>query len=114
MALFERVAKSKLPTAPLLSRDDGKPMDSCRVDGVGARCRQAAKVEGVPEDEAKLPDGVCLYTLRHSFISQAINDGLTPLDIARHAGTSLSMVDRHYGKLVKSASVERLAKVQMI
>jgi len=57
---------------------------------------------------------VCLYTLRHSFITQAISDGLTTLDVARFTGTSLAMVDRHYGHLVQSASAERLAKVQMV
>ncbi len=54
------------------------------------------------------------YTLRHSFITQAISDGLTTLDVARLTGTSLAMIDRHYGHLVQSASAERLAKVQML
>jgi integrase len=57
---------------------------------------------------------VCLYTLRHSFITQALSDGLTTLDVARLTGTSLAMIDRHYGHLVQSASAERLARVQML
>ena len=71
-------------------------------------------IEGVPDDRAKLPDGVCLYTLRHAFITQALSDGLTTLDVARLTGTSLAMSDRHYGHLVQSASAERLARVQML
>jgi len=114
LALFERVSKSKLPTAPLLARDDGKPWTRAEWTELVRTAAEAAKIEGVPEDKAKLPPGVCLYTLRHSFITQAISDGLTTLDVARFTGTSLAMVDRHYGHLVQSASAERLAKVQMV
>ena len=62
----------------------------------------------------KLPPGVCLYSCRHTYISQAIMDGLTTLDVAKLTGTSLAMIDKHYGKYVKDAVRERLAKVQML
>lgn len=114
LTLFERLGKSKLPGAPLLSRDDGKAWTRAEWTVPVRTAAEAAKVEGVPDDKAKLPAGVCLYTLRHSFITQAISDGLTTLDVARLTGTSLAMIDRHYGHLVQSASAERLAKVQML
>ena len=62
---------------------------------------------------AKLPAGVCLYTLRHSFITAAIQGGLTTLDVARLVGTSLVMIEKHYGQTAPGAA-DRLAKVAML
>jgi integrase len=104
IALFTRLAKSKLPAAPLLTRDDGKPWAHSDWDEL---VRDAAKA-------AKLPKGTCLYTLRHSFITQAITDGMTTLDVARLCGTSVGMIEKHYGHLVADAARERLASVKML
>jgi integrase len=103
LALFKRRAKSKLPGALLFTRDDGKPWDHSDWDEL---VRAAATA-------AKLPKGVCLYTLRHSFITQAIADGMTTLDVARFVGTSLLMIDLHYGQQSESAH-ERLSKVAIL
>jgi integrase len=103
-ALFTRLAKSKLPAARLLTRDDGKPWGHSDWDEL---VRDAAKA-------AKLPKGTCLYTLRHSFITQAITDGMTTLDVARLCGTSVGMIEKHYGHLVADAARERLAAVTML
>jgi integrase len=103
LALFKRLAKSKLPAARLLVRDDGKPWAHSDWDEL---VRAAATA-------AKLPTGTCLYTLRHSFITQAIQGGLNVLDVARLVGTSVMMIEKHYGHLVDSVARERLAKVQM-
>jgi len=104
LALFTRLARSKLHDARLLTRDDGKPWGHSDWDEFVRA--SAAK--------AKLPKGVCLYTLRHSFITQAITDGMTTLDVARLCGTSLEMIEKHYGHLVASAARERLAAVTMV
>jgi integrase len=104
IALFKRLAKGKLPAAPLLTRDDGKPWAHSDWDEL---VRDAAKA-------AKLPKGTCLYTLRHSFITQAITDGITTLDVARLCGTSVGMIEKHYGHLVASSARERLSKVTML
>src|SRR5260370_8822688 len=55
--------------------------------------REAAKGAGLPE-------GVCLYTLRHSFITQALMDGMATLDVARITGTSIPMITKHYRTLL--------------
>ncbi len=102
--LFTALSKSKLPGARLLVRDDGKPWGPSDWD-------ELVKAAAV---EAKLPAAVCLYTLRHSFITQAITDGMTTLDVARLVGTSVMMIEKHYGHLVASAARERLAKVKML
>jgi integrase len=65
-------------------------------------------------DKAKVDNRVGLYTLRHSFSTQAISDGLNNLGVARIVGTSLTMIERHYGQLVASAARERMAKVTML
>ena len=104
VALFTRLAKSKFPGARLLVRDDGKPWAHSDWDQL---VREAAT-------KAKLPTGICLYVLRHSFITQALQDGMPTLDVARLVGTSLAMIDKHYGHLALSSARERLAKVQLL
>jgi integrase len=104
LKLFKRLAKGKLPAAPLFTRDDGKPWGHSDWDEL---VREAG-------EKAKLPKGVCLYTLRHSFITQAITDGMSTLDVARLCGTSVGMIEKHYGHLVADSARERLAAVTML
>jgi integrase len=104
LTLFNRLAKGKLPDDPLFKRDDGRRWAHSDWD-------ELVRAAG---DEAKLPKGVCLYTLRHSFITQAITDGMTTLDVARLCGTSVGMIEKHYGHLVASSARERLAGVTML
>ena len=104
LALFKRLSESKLPAARLLVRDDGKPWAHSDWDEL---VRDAAAA-------AELPPRTCLYTLRHSFITQAIQDGLSILDVARLVGTSVMMIEKHYGHLVHTVARERLAKVVMV
>ena len=100
-------------TAPLLTRDDGKSWQRAEWTEDVRLAAEAAVVKGVNGNDAKLPVAVCLYSCRHSYITQAIVDGLTTLDVAKLTGTSLAMIDKHYGHLVQT-SAERLAEVQML
>ena len=102
--LFERLSRSKLPAALLLVRDDGRPWAHSDWDEIVVEASQLAR----------LPAGVCLYTLRHSFITEAITGGMSTLDVARLAGTSLAMIEKHYGHLVASHAREKLAAVKML
>jgi len=104
LRLFKRLAKGKLPGAYLLTRNDGKPWGHSDWDDL-------VRAAG---ESAKLPKGVCLYTLRHSFITQAITAGMTTLDVARLCGTSVGMIEKHYGHLVADAARKRLAAVTML
>jgi integrase len=104
VVLFTRLAKGKLPTAYLLTRDDGAKWGHSDWDEL---VRDAAK-------KAKLPKGVVLYALRHSFITEALRGGMATLDVARLTGTSLPMIEAHYGHLVADAARERLAEVTMV
>lgn len=63
---------------------------------------------------AGLPKGVCMYTLRHSFITEALLGGMPTLEVARLVGTSVMQIEKHYGHLVSSVARERLAQVKML
>jgi integrase len=102
-ALFDRLAKSKLPKAHLFTRDDGEPWKPHDWrEGVKA----AALAAGLP------PDTV-LYTLRHCWITDAIRAGMDLLTVAKLAGTSLAMIEKHYGHLVQGAAQEKLAALDL-
>jgi site-specific recombinase XerD len=102
-ALFKRLAKGKKPNERLLTREEGKAWGHSDWDEL---VKDAAKA-------AKLPPETCLYTLRHSWISEQIAGGMTTLDVARLAGTSLVMIELHYGKVSKDVQ-QRLNKVAML
>lgn len=103
-ALFDRLAKGKLPKANLFTQDGKKtwtPTDWSEL------VRDAAARAG-------LPAGVTLYTLRHCWITDAIVGGMDLLTVAKLAGTSLAMIEKHYGHLVQGAARDKLAQVQFL
>jgi integrase len=108
ITLFSRLAKNKLPNAYLLTRADGERWQHSDWDEL---IRAAAKKAKLP---AEPKAGVCMYTLRHSWITEALMQGMTTLDVARLVGTSVLMIEKHYGHLVSSAARERLAKVELL
>lgn len=100
---FEESCKDKLPSAPLLSRADGKAWNKDAWKG--------------PVKEtvlgAKLPEGTTAYTLRHSVISDLVHDGLDLLTVAQISGTSVAMIERHYGHLRSEVAASALAKLAL-
>jgi len=102
-ALFKRMACGKLPTAPMFT-NAGKPW---RPYDWAAPVRAAAEA-------AELPPGVVLYTLRHCWITDAIVGGMDLLTVAKLAGTSLAMIEKHYGHLVQGAARDKLAEVSFL
>jgi integrase len=107
LSLFKRLAKGKGPDEPLFLRDDGQAWAHSDWD---EPVREAATNAGLPADAHT---GVCLYTLRHSFITQALTKGSSTLEVAHYVGTSVQMIDLHYGQ-VASAAQKRLARVTML
>jgi integrase len=103
LALFKRLAGNKLPLANLLVRDDGKVWAHSDWDEL---VRDAAT-------KAKLPAGVCLYTLRHSYITTALQGGLPVSDVGHLVGTSAAMIQKFYHHFIHDHVRERLAKVVM-
>lgn len=88
--LFAEQVKNKLPGAPIFTRADGERW-----------CKDTWKVEfRTAADAAKLPAETCAYTLRHCTITDMVEQSTESLlNIAKLAGTSVQMIEKHYGKL---------------
>lgn len=76
----------------LFSRTDGKVWNS---DDVQRPFTDAATA-------AKLPDEATFYSLRHYHISRALLAGVQPQVVAENCGTSLRMIELHYGKFMRT------------
>lgn len=101
-ALFGDAIRDKLPSAPLLARGDGERWNK---DGWKHPFKLAAK-------EAALPAQACMYVLRHSTITDLVAAGLPLLTVAQMSGTSVQMIEKHYGHLraeTALAALESLA-----
>lgn len=96
--LLAEAARDKLPAAPLLAYFDGSQW--CKNAWVQLIRRTAAA--------AGLPSGTCLYSLRHSGITDALAAGVDALTVARMAGTSLQMIERHYGHLLHKHAADAM------
>lgn len=97
-------AIDKLPAAPLLTDAFGNRWNK---DSWKKLFREACRA-------AKLPDEVVMYTLRHVAISEMIAGGVDTFLVARLAGTSTTMIDKHYGHLRHVQTRARLDAVAMI
>lgn len=94
-------AKDKLPGAPLFAQANGKAWDKDTWKGP---IRQAAAA-------AKLDSATCAYTLRHSTITDLVTMGVPTLVVANIAGTSVEMIEKHYGHLLEDAARSALEKL---
>lgn len=103
-SLFDRLAKLKLPNAHMFNRDDGQPW---RAHDWREPVKTAAATAGLPNETV-------LYTLRHSWITDAIVAGMDLLTVSRLVGTSLLMIEKTYGHLVQDAARDKLAKVAFL
>lgn len=103
-AFFETQCRGKLPAAPLFARADGKAWDK---DAWKGPIKDAVRA-------AKLPDAATAYALRHSAITDLIAlHRLDTLTVAQLAGTSLQMIERHYGHLLREHAAAALAKLAL-
>jgi len=101
--LFVESAAGKPPTAPLLSRADGKAWDK---DAWKGPVKEAARA-------ADLPPETTAYTLRHSTITDLVHAGLDLLTVAQISGTSVAMIEKHYGHLRSDVAAQALAKLAL-
>lgn len=103
-AFFAENCKGKLPTAPLLSRADGKAWDK---DAWKKPVRAAVTAAVLPED-------VTAYALRHSTITDLVAlHKLDTLTVAQLSGTSLQMIEKHYGHLLRDHAAKALASLTL-
>jgi integrase len=88
-AFFLEQSKNKLPSAPLLCRADGMRWNK---DAWKGPIKEAVLA-------AKLPTASTAYALRHSVITDLVHNGLDTLTVAQLSGTSVAMIEKHYGHL---------------
>lgn len=101
-ALFVEQTKGKLPAAPIFTRADGKPWDK---DAWKGPIKDAVHA-------AKLPTDITAYALRHSVITDlVVKHHLPTLTVAQMSGTSVAMIERHYGRLLQDQATEGLAQL---
>jgi integrase len=101
--LFAEQCRNKLPGAWLFTRADGAPWIK---DKWKHPIKDAALAAGLPSDAT-------IYTLRHSGITDLVTDGLDLLTVARLAGTSVKMIEDHYGHLRQKHASEALARLSL-
>lgn len=98
-AFFAERAKDKLPTAPLFAQAGGRAWNK---DDWKRPIKEAAA-------SAELPASTTAYALRHSVITDLITGGLDLLTVAQLSGTSVVMIERHYGHLRAEHAAAALA-----
>lgn len=99
--LLAEAASDKTPKAPLFLRSNGTQWDS---QSWNEDIKQAAS-------RADLPSDVCAYTIRHSVITDLIAAGLDLLQVSKLSGTSLRMIEKHYGQHLRERQEEALDKI---
>jgi integrase len=92
VGFFGRVTKDRPPAAVLLPRADGARW---------GKSWQARPFKGAAK-AAELPASASFYTLRHSYISRAIESGMPLSLLAENCGTSLAMIQKNYAKVLAS------------
>jgi integrase len=99
---FRNCSRNKHPAAWLIGRHDGSQWKRYAWRD---QVRQAVRAAG-------LPVATVAYTLRHSTITDLVTGGLDLFTVAQVSGTSIAMIEAHYGHLQHEharAALERLA-----
>lgn len=101
--LFIKSQAHRSPEAPLLSRQEGQAWNK---DSWKEPIKEAARKAG-------LPAACTAYTLRHSVITDLVHGGLDLLTVAQLSGTSVAMIEKHYGHLRAEVAADALAKLAL-
>lgn len=103
-AFFAEQAKGKLPEAPLCSRANGKAWDK---DSWKYPFKDAVIA-------ASLPAAATAYALRHSTITDLIAlHRLDTMTVSQLSGTSIAMIEKHYGHLLRNHAAAALASLAL-
>lgn len=76
--------------------DQTKPMRETLVKAELVGSEEA--LDAMPRTERP-----CFYSLRHSFISRALENGMPLFLVAENVGTSVAMIEKNYGKFLHAA-----------
>lgn len=97
-SMLDELCRTKLPNAPLFMRDDGTRWNK---DKWKKPIKEAAAAAGLPSETTA-------YTLRHSTITDLVVSGLDLFTVAQLAGTSVRMIEKHYGHLQQHLATQAL------
>ena len=101
-AVFAHTCTDKLPVAHIFTRADGAAWNK---DSWYDPIKAAVTAAGLPAEATA-------YTLRHSTVTDLVHQGRDLLTVAQLSGTSVAMIERHYGHLrqqIATAALEQLA-----
>ena len=101
---FKELSKSKLPNAKLHFKDNGN---------VWGKSHQHRPMTDAIK-AANLPQDTCFYSLRHTHISKALLAGVNAQVLAENCGTSVKMIEKHYGKFLRSDRREMFNRVKLV
>jgi len=88
---FKNICRDRLPESNILVKDNGLPW--------GRAHQQRPMREAIKK--AKLPRDTVFYSLRHYHISKALLSGMPMQVVAENTGTSVRMIETHYGKFTQ-------------
>lgn len=100
---FEAQVNGKLPAASIFARTGGEAWNK---DAWKRPIKNAVEA-------ADLPRAASAYTLRHSVITDLIRARLPILTVAQLSGTSVAMIEKHYGHLVRDDAEDALATLAL-
>lgn len=100
---FTTITKHRIGQQPLLVRDDGARWNK---DWWKKLMKTTVAAAGLSSD-------IVMYHLRHAAISEMIAQAMDSSLVAKLAGTSTAMIDRHYGHLRHDKTRAMLDAVQM-
>ena len=68
---------------------------------------------GQAAEDAEMPPKATTYSIRHSTITDLIHAGVDSLTVAQLSGTSVSMIEKHYGHLTRDHARTALAALTL-
>ena len=110
---FKQMSKDKLPSAYLFMNGPDRwerYMWSRAIDAAVDAANKKADEEKKPAE--RLPADTCAYTMRHCAITDWLKAGISIGRVAKDAGTSVEMIQKHYAKYLDDADVR--AKLEAV
>lgn len=97
----------KIGNTYIFSSPDGKAWNKDKWKGPIRSAVHAANTVG------NVPLNATAYTFRHSIITDLVHQGLDLLSVAQLAGTSVRMIEQHYGHLRATVALPALAALAL-
>jgi site-specific recombinase XerD len=102
-AEFAGLCKDRPGESPIFCRSDGRMWNK---DAWKGPIKTAAAA-------AELSPNLTAYSIRHSVITDLVTGGLDLLTVAQLSGTSVAMIERHYGHLRADHAAAALARLAL-